>query len=254
MLLHMLFAVVIPNFNFSSTVKKPQLIKVELQKPAPPAPVIEELPPINIPEPPKPKPPEPVKRKVKPIVKPKPIKKEAPAPIEPPVEITPPPVVEEVIAVQPVVESTPEVVVPVPEPTPVEPPLEPAEIIPQGPSDKELRAARDSYLSTLFKLAKNNVKRSKLAERRGLEGKQVVTLRINASGKIVDVYLCKSSGHSTLDKSALKGFKSLSDLPLPKYLEVFSMPNEQKTTCTEDTPEQKNGYGINIPITYKNGN
>ncbi len=209
MLLHTLIAVVVPNFNFSPSVKKPQLIKVELQKPAPPAPVIEELPPINIPEPPKPKPPEPVKKKVKPVVKPKPIKKEAPAPIEPPVEITPPPVVEEVIAVQPTVESTPEVVVPEPDPIPVEPPP------PPPPSEAEKSNALNAYSNQLGRAIAKHKSYPKIAQRRGWQGTVLLDITVDGNGHVLSAVVNKSSGHESLDKQALKMVKKASPFPTP---------------------------------------
>ena len=249
-LLHVLIAVFVPNIDFSTPKEKRQVLKIELQQPAPPAPapIIEPLPPIEIPEPPKPKP---VKKK--PIIKPKPIKKEIPKPIEEP-EITPPPVVEEVVPTQPTIETEPEEVPPQPPATIEPPPPEPVENVPLGPSDAELRAARDSYKSAILELVKNKVKRSKLAERRGYEGKTIIKLMINSNGEVTNTYLCKSSGHDALDRSALKGFKSLTNLPLPKYLQVFSLPDNQNTTCTEDIPKEKDGHGFKIPIVFKNRN
>ncbi len=235
LLLHTLFAVVIPNFDFSSPLKKPQLIKVELQKPTPPPPAVEAPPPVEIPEPPKPKPPEPVKKpkpvkkKVKPVVKPKPIKQEEPAPIEPPVEITPP-VVEEVIAVAPTVDSEPEIVVPVPDPVPVEPPP------PPPPTAAERSNALDAYSSRLGRAIAKHKSYPKIAQRRGWQGTVLLDIKIDSSGKVLSAVVSKSSGHKSLDKQALKMVEKASPFPTPP------------------TILQGDSFNISVPVAFKLAN
>jgi len=234
MLLHMLFAVVVPNFDFSSPLKKPQLIKVELQKPTPP-PAVEELPPIEIPEPPKPKPPEPVKKpkpikkKVKPVVKPKPIKKEVVVPIEPPVE-PPPPVVEEVIAVAPTVDSTAEVVVPVLDPVPVEPPP------PPPPTVAQRSNALDAYSSQLGRAIAKHKSYPKIAQRRGWQGTVLLDIKVDSSGNVLSAVVSKSSGHKSLDKQALKMVKKASPFPTPPAI------------------LQGGSFNISVPVAFKLAN
>jgi len=210
-LLHTLIAVAVPNFNFSDVIKKPQVLKIELQKPAPPAPVIEPLPPIDIPEPPKPQPIKKVKpKKKKPIIKPKPIKKEAPAPVVEPIEeVTPPPVTEEVIAVQPTAEVTPEATVPTPPPAPVEPPP------PPQPSQADKDNAKSAYRSQLGRAFDKYKSYPRVAQRRGQQGTVIVTIKIDSNGNVVSAVVSKSSGYSSLDKDALKAVKKASPLPRP---------------------------------------
>lgn len=203
-LLHTFVAVVVPNFNFSKDEKPRQVLKVELQKPTPPAPVIEPLPPIDIPEPPKPKP---IKKKLKPIVKPKPIKKEAPSPIEQPQEIIPPPAVEEVIAVQPTAEITPDIVVP--PPAPAEPPP------PPQPSQAEKDSAKNDYSRLLGRAIGKYKSYPKIAQRRGWEGTVLLEIKVDGNGNVLSAVVSKSSGHASLDKSALKMVKKASPFPAP---------------------------------------
>ncbi|MFW5432005.1 MAG: energy transducer TonB [Methylophilaceae bacterium] len=213
-LLHTLIAVVVPNFDFSNASKQRQVIKVELQKSTPPAPVpvVEPLPPIDIPEPPKPK-------------LPKPIKKEAPTPIEPPAEITPPPMVEEVIAVQPSVESTPEVIVP--EPEPVEPPPPPQPSL----ADKEL--ALSAYGSQLGHAIAKHKSYPKLAQRRGWQGAVLLDLKVDSNGNVLSAVVSKSSGHDVLDRRALEMVKKASPFPAPP------------------AALQGSSFNISVPVVFK---
>lgn len=198
-LLHLLIAVVIPNFNFTNEKEKRQVLKIELQQPAPPAPIAEPLPPINIPAPPKP---EPIKKKIKPIVKPKPIKKTMPLPVPQP-EVTPPSVVEEVIAVQPTIESAPEVVVPQP-PAPIVPP-EPIQKVESN--DNAIRAAQRAYQDSLVKELKRNHRYPKIAARRGIQGIVMVLISIDKEGNVIDISILESSGNASLDKGAIATVK-----------------------------------------------
>lgn len=205
-LLHVLVTVVVPSFDFSIEKKQPRLIKVELQQPTPPAPtpIIEPLPPIDIPEPVKPKP-----IKKKPVVKPKPIKKEAPAPIEPPEEITPPPIIEDVIAVQPTISKEPAIVVPEKTPEPVEPPPPPL------PSQADRDNALSAYSSKLGRAIAKHKSYPKLAQRRGWQGTVLLAIKVDRGGNVLSATVSKSSGHGSLDKSALKMVKKASPFPAP---------------------------------------
>lgn len=223
-LLHVLITVVVPNFDFSIKKKQPRLIKVELQKPTPPipAPIIEPLPPIDIPEPVKPKP-----IKKKPVVKPKPIKKEAPAPIEPPEEVAPPPVVEEVIAVQPTINKEPAIVVPEPTPEPIEPPP------PPPPSKVDRDNALSAYSSKLGRAIAKYKSYPKLAQRRGWQGTVLLAIKVDNNGNVLSATVSKSSGHATLDKSALKMVKKASPFPAPPSI------------------LQGDSFTISVPVVFK---
>ncbi len=206
-LLHIFLAIYIPNFDFSRPEEKRQVLKIELQQPtppAPPAPIVEPLPPIDIPEPPKP---EPVKKKPKPVIKPKPIKKEAPAPIEEP-EYVPPPVVENVIAVQPSVEKEPEVVIPQP-PPPIEPPP------PQQPTQAEIDSALNAYGSILGRAIAKHKSYPKIAQRRGWQGTALLDLKIDSDGNVLSAVVRESSGYDALDNQALKMVEKAAPFPAP---------------------------------------
>ncbi|MEE9331638.1 MAG: energy transducer TonB [Methylophilaceae bacterium] len=225
-LLHTFVAVVVPNFNFSSKKETRHVLKIELQKPAPPtpvpAPMVEPLPPIDIPEPPKPKP---IKKKIKPIVKPKPIKKEALTPIEEPLpEVAPPPVVEEVIAVQPSDEITPEVVVP-PAPTESPPPPE--------PSQADKNNALSAYGSLLGRAIAKHKSYPKMAQRRGWQGTVLLSLKIDGDGNVLSAIVRDSSGHDSLDKRALAMVKKASPFPKPP------------------PALQGNSFNLAVPVTFK---
>jgi protein TonB len=223
-LLHVLVAVVVPNFNFSPQEKKRQVLKIALQKPTPPpAPIVEPLPPVKIPEPVKPKP-KPVKKK--PVVKPKPIKKKAPEPVKQPEVTPPPPVVEEVIAVQPVAESEPEVVIPQP-PPPIEPPP------PPEPTQAAVDNALSAYSSLLGKSIAKHKSYPKIAQRRGWEGTVFVNIKIDSDGNVLSAEIKKSSGHNALDKRALKMVNKAAPFPPPpKAL-------------------QGRSFNISVPVTFK---
>ena len=222
-LLHLLIAVVVPNFNFTSEKETPQVLKIELQQPAPPAPapIAEPLPSIDIPEPPKP---EPIKKKIKPVVKPKPIKKVAPPPVAQP-EITPPPVVEEVIAVQPTIESAPEVVVV--QPPPIVPPP------PPEPSKADIDNALSAYGNILGRAIAKHKSYPKIAQRRGWEGVVLLDLKIDSSGNVLSAVVRDSSGYDSLDKRALAMVKKAAPFPAPPKL------------------LQGSTFNISVPVSFK---
>ncbi len=218
MLLHTLVVVVVPNFKFETEEKaKPQVLKIELQKPTPPAPVVEPLPPIDIPEPPKPKPkPKPVKKKPKPIVKPKPVQKVAPTPVVAPV-VEPPPVVEEVVPEKPVVQPPKKVVPPPP---------------PPGPTQADIDAAKRAYGNLLTRGIAKHKSYPKIAARRGWEGTVMLTLKIDSSGNVLSATVRDSSGHDALDKRALKMVKKAAPFPVPP--EILQGP-----------------FTISVPVAFK---
>jgi len=202
MLLHVLVAVVVPNFDFSTDKEKPQVLKIELQQPVPatppaPAPIAEPLPPIDIPKP------KPIKKKPKPVIKPKPVKKIAP-PIEQP-EIVPQPV-QEVIAVQPTAEKVPEVIVP---PAPVKPPP------PPEPTQADVNNALSAYGSLLGREIAKHKSYPKIAQRRGWQGTVMLDLKIDSNGKVLSATVRDSSGHNVLDKRALAMVKKAAPFPRP---------------------------------------
>ncbi len=220
MLLHVLIAVVVPSFGFSSEPKKPQVLKIELQQPAPAAPAAEPLTPIDIPEPPKP-----TKKKPKPVVKPKPIKKQAPIPVEQP-EVTP----QDIIAVQPTVEEVAEVIVP---PTPVEPPPPPP---PPDPSQADINSAKDAYGRLLGSAIAKHKSYPKIAQRRGWQGTVLLDLKIDSDGNVISANVRESSGREALDKRALAMVKKASPFPAPpKAL-------------------QGRSFNITVPVSFKLAN
>ena len=232
MLLHVLVAVVVPSFDFSSEPKKPQVLKIELLQPAPAAPAAEPLPPIDIPEPPKPEPikkkpkpvvkPKPIKKKPKPVVKPKPIKKQAPIPVEQPEQ--------EIIAVQPTVEEVAEVIVP---PTPVELPPPPP---PPAPSQADINSAKDAYGRLLGSAIAKHKSYPKIAQRRGWQGTALLDLKIDRDGNVISANVRESSGYEALDKRALAMVKKASPFPAPpKAL-------------------QGRSFNITVPVSFKLAN
>ena len=224
MLLHTLVAVVVPSFGFSSEPNKPQVLKIELQQPAPAAPAAEPLRPIDTHEPPKP-----IKKKPKPVVKPKPIKKQAPMPVEQP-EVTP----QDIIAVQPTVGEVAEVIVP---PTPVElSPPPPPPPPPPAPSQADIISAKDAYGRLLGSAIAKHKSYPKIAQRRGWQGTALLDLKIDSDGNVISANVRESSGRGALDNRALAMVKKASPFPAPpKAL-------------------QGRSFNITIPVSFKLAN
>jgi len=161
---------------------------------APPAPT----PPAPPPEPkPKPKP------KPKPIPpKPKPLPKPPPKPVPPPPEPAPPP---ETALSQPTPEPAPE---PAPVPESTQPPSGKPEssertASPQAPVSNEPRQVSSiAYLGNPPEPEYPRTSR-RLVE----EGKVLIRIRVNTSGRVEEAKVEKSSGFSRLDDAALEAAK-----------------------------------------------
>lgn len=197
-LLHVLFAVVVPNFKFDAIKKIPDILSVELQKPTPPAPVV-------VPEPPKP---EPVKQaESKPVAKPITKKVEAPSPIKQ--EVTPPPAVVDtpphVIAVEPKVDNTPHEIVSVP---PIETPK-------PEPIQADVDNALGEYGSLLGRAIAKHKQYPRIAQMRGWQGDVLLDLKIDGSGNVLSAKVRESSGHEALDNQALEMVRKASPFPAP---------------------------------------
>ncbi|MFT7227551.1 MAG: protein TonB [Methylophilaceae bacterium] len=220
MLLHVLVAVIAPNFGFSSEPKKPQLLKIELQQLAPAAHAAEPLPPIDIPELPKP-----IQEKPKAVVKPKSIKKQAPIHVEQ-AKVTP----QDIIAVQPTVEEVAEVIGP---PTPLEPPPPPP---PPASSQADINSAKDAYGRLLGRAIAKHKSYPKIAQRRGWQGTALLDLKIDSDGNVILMNVRESSGYEALDKRALAMVKKASPFPAPpKAL-------------------QGRSFNITVPVSFKLAN
>ncbi len=197
-LLHVIFAVVVPNFKFDAIKKIPDILSVELQKPAPPAPVV-------VPEPPKPEPAKQVESK--PVAKPITKKVEAPSPVKQ--EYTPPPAVVDtppkVIAVEPKVDDTPHEVVPAP---PIEPPK-------PEPIQADVDNALGEYGSVLGRAIAKHKQYPKIAQMRGWTGDVLLDLKIDGSGNVLSAKVRESSGHEVLDNQALEMVRKASPFPAP---------------------------------------
>ncbi len=208
--------VVIPNIKLD-TVKKPEILEVELvSKPQPP--------PVTLPEPIQPQPeqpkPEPIKPKVNPVVKPLPIPtviKDEPTYIPPPTSQT------EVIAVSPKAEAPPS---PVP-PAPV--------VAPQStePNQADIRAANGDYGNTLWGAISKHKQYPRIAQMRGWQGESIVELQLDGNGKLKSKKIIKSSGYEALDKQALEMVDKA--LPFPAPPEVLRDSN----------------FSITVPIPFK---
>lgn len=216
-LLHVLFAVGIPNFKFDNVKKERQILKIEIQNPVP-QPVAVPQPPVIEPEKPKPNPKK--KPKIKPIIEPiaKPIK--PPAPIEPE-EPAPP----EVIAVAPITTPEPKAVI-VPPPPP-EPPK---------PSQAEIDNALGQYGSLLGRSIAKHKSYPKIARKRGWQGKVILDLKIDSNGNVLSAKVRDSSGHAVLDKEALKMAKKAAPFPKPPLA------------------LQSQSFNITVPVSFKLSN
>ena len=218
-LLHVLFAVVIPNIKLSP-IKKPALLEVELaSKPEPPPVVIQ-------PEPVQPQP-----EQTKPKVEPKPIIKQTP--------------VATVIKSEPTPYTAPPISALPSEPTPVAPapeaPPSPAVVAPSvaaqtkvaGPSQVDMNAARDSYGNTLWSAIGKYKNYPRIAQMRSWQGDVVVELQLDGNGNLKSKKILKGSGYDILDKEALAMVDKAAPFPAP--------------------PEALRGssFSIKVPIPFK---
>jgi periplasmic protein TonB len=241
-LLHILLVAVIPQFKFEPFKKVPDVLKVELVQAKKPEPVEVIKPKI---EPPKPI--EPTKPKAEPI-KPPPKTTPKPEPVpakenKPEVaQSVPPPTPPAVIAVTPKTDVAPAIIVPTPEP-----------VKDTEPSASEINAALKSYKSILKKEFAKQTKYSPMALKHGLQGTVYIISEIDPTGKILNTYLCKSSGYDLLDNSALKSIKSLSSLPLPKYMQVFKIRDEDddQVACSAEIIIPEGHFRIKTPVIFK---
>ncbi len=199
-LLHIIFAVIVPKFKFDALEPQKQTLSVELVQPKPPEPKPE---PIATPEPPKPEPVKP--QAIKPEVKPEPIKPvQKVNPVEPiskPVEAKPeptPPAPPPVIAVAPTAEAKPEHTAPPP------PPPEPVKT---GPSQGELNAAKAAFRQQVQAELKRNQSYPRIAQQRGIQGDVGLEISIDNNGNVTNVVVVESSGNDALDRAAIEAVK-----------------------------------------------
>jgi periplasmic protein TonB len=197
-LLHVIFAVMVPKFKFEPIKKEKQTLNIELVQPKAPEPE-----PIATPEPPKPAPvkPPPIKREVKP----EPIKQtkkvETPQPITEPVETKPaptPPVPPPVIASAPMPEVKPAFVAP-------PPPPEPPKVT--GPSQSEINAAKDAYRNQVQNELKRNQRYPRIAQQRSIQGDVGLEISIDNDGNVTNVSVVETSGNESLDNAAVAAVK-----------------------------------------------
>lgn len=202
LLLHVLFAVVVPSFKFDAIKKVPQVLEIELQKP-------KQSVPVATPEPPKPiepAKPEPIKETVIPKTTPKPIAKpvETPSPIHQEA-VTPPPAVDKVIVAEPRPESKSELVIP----TPVEAPKSAA------PIETDLSAAKGQYADTLRREIAKDTNYPNIARKRQQTGDVVLDVKLDSSGNVLSATVHTSSGYESLDKEAVAKVRRISPFPSP---------------------------------------
>lgn len=206
MLLHILVAVVVPNFKFELRKDTPIELSIELQKPEPPAPVVQETPeppkPIEEPKPIKKLEPKPIPKPVKPIEQPSPIVEDT-TPPESVSETPPPPAV---ITAAPKAESKAEFVAP---PPLVEPPKDPE------PSPVEVDNALGEYGSLLGRAIAKHKQYPRIAQMRGWQGDVILNLKIDGNGKVISAGVQQSSGYEALDKQALEMARKAAPFPAP---------------------------------------
>ena len=192
-LLHIMFAVVIPKLKVDE-VKKPEVLEVQLVAKPAPAP----------PEPIKPEEPKPIVTPT-PIVKPlpKPIIKAVPDPTITPENIAPP--TETVPAPKVETQPTPQV-------APVTTP-EPPKVMP--PNQSDIDAAKSAYGDALWRAISKFKKYPNIAQRRGYQGEVVLELQLDGYGKIKSKKVAQSSGYEILDNQALEMVDKAVPFPLP---------------------------------------
>lgn len=224
MLLHVLLAVVLPNFKFDITKDKSQPLTIEIVQPTPPAPVA--LPePVLEPEPIKPEPikkPEIIKEPVKPIKQksPEPALVQDANPEQAPAEPPPP----NVITATPKVDAPPVITVPQPQPEP------PKKV---EPSEVDVSSALGQYGGMLGRAIAKHKSYPKIAQMRGWQGECLLDLKIDGSGNVLSASVKESSGHESLDNQALEMVRKASPFPPP--------------------PEALRGrsFNITVPVSFK---
>lgn len=207
-LFHGLLVVVIPNIKLN-TIKKPDILEIELvKKPAPPpAILLEPIQPQPQPEAVKPKI-EP-KPELKPLVKPLPmtklVKSEA-TPYQPPTTTAPQ---TEVIAVPAKPDAAPSPTPPAPIVAPTPPPQ------PVGPSQTDIEDARGKYGNALWGAIGKHKHYPKIAQMRGWQGDVTVELQLDGNGKLKSKKIIQSSSYDVLDKQALDMVEKAAPFPAP---------------------------------------
>jgi protein TonB len=166
-------------------------LSVELRTPPPP-------PPPPPPEPPKPEPPKLEPRK--PVAMPQPARPLAPPPPPTPLLTATPEAPQRVD--QPVVQRPVE---PPPPPPPAPAPAAaPAPIAPPPAPAIDDAAARAGYIRGLSAAVAKQKRYPRLAQQRGWQGEVMLHVVVDASGRLLDVSVERSSGFEALDREALE--------------------------------------------------
>jgi periplasmic protein TonB len=224
-LLHVMLAVVLPNFKFDTKKDKPLPLTIEIMQPTPSVPAALPEPAIE-PEPIKPEPikkPELIKEPVKPIKQ----KSPEPAPVQ---EAKPEPASAEpappnVITAAPKIDAPPaEVKVPPPQPEP------PKKV---EPSEADISNALGQYGGMLGRAIAKHKSYPKIAQMRGWQGECLLDLKIDSSGNVLSANVKESSGYESLDNQALEMVRKASPFPAP--------------------PEALRGrnFNITVPVSFK---
>jgi protein TonB len=175
-------------------------LSVELRTPPPP-------PPPPPPEPPKPEPPKLEPRK--PVAMPQPVRPLAPTPPPTPLLTATPEAPQRVD--QPVVQRPVE---PPPPPPPAPAPAAaPAPIAPPPAPAIDDAAARAGYIRGLSAAVAKQKRYPRLAQQRGWQGEVMLHVVVDASGRLLDVSVERSSGFEALDREALEMVRRAAPFP-----------------------------------------
>ena len=94
--------------------------------------------------------------------------------------------------------------------------------------DNSAAASRARYLKTHFMYIKEKIQKKivypRIARRRGLQGKTVISFVICADGSVRDLKVVESSGYAVLDKSAIKTVKMAAPFPKPPVSAELVIP------------------------------
>lgn len=188
-------------------------LSVELRTPPPP-------PPPPPPEPPKPEPPKLEPRK--PVAMPQPVRPLAPPPPPTPLLTATPEAPQRVD--QPVVQRPVE---PPPPPPPAPAPAAaPAPIAPPPAPAIDDAAARAGFGRCLSAAVAKQKRYPRLAQQRGWQGEVMLHVVVDASGRLLDVSVERSSGFEALDREALEMVRRAAPFPFANGMkkEDVSMP------------------------------
>lgn len=204
-LLHILLVFVMPGLQFDS-VKKPEVLLVDLAPTAKPIPIIKPVEPVKAVDPIKRIQPKPLE---KPAAKPASKTVSQPSPLSAPASEVKS---QAIMTASPEAESKPTVSAPsVPIASAAS--TEPAKAT--AVTEIDINGARGQYADMLRREIAKDKNYPNIARTRNQQGEVVLDVRLDSNGNVITASVRTSSGYESLDKEALNKIKRISPFPLP---------------------------------------